>query len=61
MRNSESGYRLSERSNRKGCMLAVGEKPEQGRVLMHGDGRGHVYSSWGKKQEATSDAERRRE
>ena len=47
MRNSESGYRLSERSNRKRCVLAVGEKPEQGRVLTHGDGGGHVHNSGG--------------
>jgi hypothetical protein len=49
MRNSESGYGLSERSNRKGCRLVVGEKPEQGRILMHGDGGGHVYNSGGQK------------
>ena len=47
MRNTESGYGLSERSNRKRCVLAVGEKPEQGRVLTHGDGGGHVYNSGG--------------
>ena len=47
MRNSESGYRMSKRSNRKRCVLAVGEKPEQGRVLTHGDGEGHVHNSGG--------------
>ena len=61
MRNSESGYGLSERSNRKWCVLAVGEKPEQGRVLTHGDGGGHVKNSGGGRKQGTShDAERGR-